>query len=332
MKVSTKLLGGLLALALLLAACVPIQAPSAQQADSSNGQSAAGYPVTIESCGRTMTFTKPPERVYTTYWNSADLLIRLGLGDRVIANAYQGDTQGGDIAEAYNQIPNQFAKYPAKEEVFALKPDLILASYDTFDFRPETGTPALEDVLAANIPVYSMSTECGSGKATEATFAMFYEDVRNVGKIFGVTERAEALVQEMQTRIAAVQAKVAGRPVVKALIYYGGEGPLGVFTNGVYGDILKLAGGETIFPDTDNTAPQVSIEEVAVRAPEVFLCIEYGTSFADMQAFLFKTFPNSPAGQNQRAALVPDGTTPASYRTVAAIEAFAKVFHPEAFQ
>jgi iron complex transport system substrate-binding protein len=292
----------------------------------------SAFPVTVESCGRTLTFAKPPERVYTTYWNSADLLIRLGLGDRIVANAYQGDTNGGDIAAQYRAIPTQFEKYPSKEEVFALEPDFILASYDTFDFRPETGTPALEDVLAANIPVYGMSTECGSGKATEATFAMVYDDIRNVGKIFGVSERAEALITDMQDRIAAVQTKIAGRTPVKALIYYGGEGPLGIFSNGVYGDILKLAGGETIFPDTDNTAPQVSIEEVAARAPEVFLCIEYGTSFADMQTFLFNTFSTTPAGQSKRAALVPDGTTPAGYRTVAAIEEFASVFHPEAFE
>jgi iron complex transport system substrate-binding protein len=288
------------------------------------------YPVTIETCGRTLTVDAPPQRVYTTYWNGFDLLARLGLADRVVGNAYQGDYDGGELAEQYAQIPNQYERYPAAEEALALQADLVIASYDTFDFPPET--LSLEDWTASGVPVYSMSTECGGGDATQARFEMFFDDVRNIGIIFNVQAEAETLIAEMQTRLAAVQTAIGDAQPTTAMIYYGGEGPLNVFTNGVYGSIIELAGGQTVFADAERTVEEVSPEVVASLAPEAYLIIPWTDTFDNLRTFLYATFPDAPATVNDRALLMPDGTTPAGYRTVEAIEQLAQMLHPEAFE
>jgi iron complex transport system substrate-binding protein len=288
------------------------------------------YPVTIETCGRTITVDAPPQRVYTTYWNGFDLLAWLGLADRVVGNAYQGDYDGGELAEQYAQIPNQYERYPAAEEALALQADLVIASYDTFDFPQET--LSIEDWTASGVPIYSMSTECGGGDATQARYEMFFDDVRNIGIIFDVQAEAEALIAEMQERLAAVQTAVADAQPVTAMIYYGGEGPLNVFTNGVYGSIIELAGAQTIFPDSERTVEEVSPEVIASLAPEAFLIIPWTDTFENLRTFLYATFPDAPATINDRALLMPDGTTPAGYRTVEAIEQLARMLHPTAFE
>ncbi len=288
------------------------------------------YPVTIETCGRTITVNAPPQRVYTTYWNGFDLLARLGLADRVVGNAYQGDYDGGELAEQYAQIPNQYEGYPAAEEALALQADLVIASYDTFDFPPET--LSIEDWSASGTPVYSMSTECGGGDATQAHFEMFFDDVRNIGIIFDVQTEAEALIAEMQGRLDAVQSALGDTQPVTAMIYYGGEGPLNVFTNGVYGSIIELAGGQTIFPDAERTVEEASPEVIAALAPQAYLIIPWTDTFDNLRTFLYLTFPDAPATTNDNAILMPDGTTPAGYRTVEAIEQLAQLLHPDAFE
>lgn len=287
------------------------------------------YPITLETCGRTITLSAPPQRVYTTYWNGFDLLARLGLADRVVGNAYHGDYDGGDLAEQYAQIPNPYERYPAAEEALALQADFVIASYDSFDFPQET--LSIDDWTASGAVVYSMSTECGGGDATQAHYEMFFNDVRNIGVIFDVQAEAEALIGEMQGRLDAVTATIGSAEPVSAMIYYGGEGPLNVFTNGVYGSIIALAGGQTIFANAERTVEEVSPEVVASLAPEAYLIIPWTDTFENLQAFLYATFPDAPATLDARAILMPDGTTPAGYRTVEAIEQLARLLHPDAF-
>lgn len=320
---------------LLLAGCVAPTAPSPATDSAPSADSPAptnGFPLTIENCGRTLTFAKPPERIVTTYPNAAELLIRLGVGERIVGSMYHNDTSvTADVAEAFAKLPQQFAKYPSKEEFVTLQADFALATYDTFDFSGQDGMPTPDEAAALGTQVYGISTECGGGIATQATLSMIFADVLNLGKIFGVEAQAQQIAQEMQSRLDAVQAKVADAPAVNAMIYYGGEGPLGVFTNGIYGDLLKLAGGATIFPDEPQNSAQVSPEVVASLNPEVIFVLEYGTSFDQMRDYLRTTFPNVPAVQNDRIVLVDGGIFPPGYRNVEAVEVFAQALHPEAF-
>ncbi len=293
----------------------------------------AAFPVTIENCGRTLTFDAPPERIVTTYPNAAELLIRLGLGERIVGSMYHQDTPvSPEVEAAFNQIPTQYERYPSKEELVTLQADFALATYDAFDFSGENGMPTIDEAAALGLPVYGMSTECGGGVKTDATLSMIYEDVLTLGKIFGVEARAEALAAEMQGRVAAVQAKVTGATPLKATIYYGGEGPLGVFTNGIYGDLLALAGGATVFPDEPQNSAEISVEVLAAANPDVIFVLEYGTPFEQMRDYLRTTFPNIDAVKNDRIVLVDGGIFPPGYRNVEAVEVFAKAMHPEAFE
>lgn len=158
--------------------------------------------------------------------------------------------------------------------------------------------------------------------------------VENCGRelIFDVQAEAEELVADMQARLDAVQTAIGDADPVTAMIYYGGEGPLNVFTNGVYGSIIELAGGQTVFPDAERTVEEVSPEVVASLVPEAYLIIPWTDTFENLRVFLYATFPDAPATVNDRAVLMPDGTTPAGYRTVEAIEQLAQVLHPEAFE
>ena len=308
----------------------PTAVPAATPTATVETAAQTSYPVTIDTCGRTITVDGPPQVVYTTYWNGFDTLARLGLADRVVGNAYHGHEDGGDLAEQYAQIPNQYEGYPAAEEALALGADFVLASYDISDFPGET--LSIEGWADLGTPVYSMSTECGDSDATQARFEMFFTDVQNLGIIFNVQAEAEELIAEMEGRLAAIQTAIGDAQALSTTIYYGGEGPLNVFTNGVYGSIMELAGGQTIFPDEERTFGEYSTEVIASLEPEAFLILPWSDTFENLRDFLYATFPNAPATVNDRGVEVPFSVTPAGYRTIEAIEQIARELHPEAFE
>lgn len=75
--------------AVVLAACGDDAGAPAAGADGV--PSAAGYPVTIENCGRTLTFDTPPSRAVLPYHPIAEIVVGLGLADRAIGRyGYQG--------------------------------------------------------------------------------------------------------------------------------------------------------------------------------------------------------------------------------------------------
>lgn len=76
-------LGGLvlLATALVLAGCGGGDVADSRAAEAP----AAGYPVSIENCGRTLTFENAPSEVLVAYQPLLETLIGLGVADRVIA-------------------------------------------------------------------------------------------------------------------------------------------------------------------------------------------------------------------------------------------------------
>lgn len=182
---------------LLLAGCVapiaPAPATSAGADSTASTANLAGFPLTIENCGRTLTFTKPPERVLTTWQTPPELLVKLGLGDRIIGteNALQFPPPA-EIAEAYAKVPVLAEQTAAKEAVIAAKPDFIIASFLAWDFDPNAGRPSLAELAALGVPVFGLSDNCTA--ESHVTAADMYNDMLLIGRIFGVAERAQALV------------------------------------------------------------------------------------------------------------------------------------------
>lgn len=301
---------------------------------------AAGYPVTIENCGRTLTFTRAPERVLVTYQNVAEILVKLGLKDKIVGvtygQAYPAPAEMKAEIDGLNYLSPPRKGSAAKEVELSTRPDLVIAAYPTYDFDAAQGVATQEDFAAAGAQIYGISAECEKS-VPNGTIATVYSDILNFGAIFGVQERAKAVVKEMQDRIAAVQAKVAGRPPVAVAFYDTGEDQLGFYGSGLNSDMIALAGGANVFADQPEVYLQVSKEAFALKNPAIFAVLDYEgaagvTDEPDRAAFLFATFPNMQASKNKRWVAVSGAAFAAGIRIPEAIETMAKAFHPEAFK
>jgi iron complex transport system substrate-binding protein len=292
----------------------------------------AQYPVTIENCGRTLTFTKAPERVITTWQAPPELLVTLGLGDKIIGTQFgQQFPPPEEIAETYQQLPVLTKEYASREILLAA--NAILSSFLVWDFNASTGGASLEEVEASGVKVFGLSDNCT--ETSRVTYEDMYEDILNIGRIFGVEDRAQALIGDMQSRIAEVQAKVAGRTPVKVFFDAGGEGPISTAGAGLQDDQIRLAGGENIFADLPNYSEPVSLEEIAVRQPEIFVVDTWDDPkyISARTVWLFETFSETPAAKAQRFVEIPGIYIYfGSIRFADGIEKMARAFHPEAFK
>lgn len=294
--------------------------------------SSAGYPVTIENCGRKLTFAKAPERVISLWQPPTEMLLALGLGDRIVAVGGNYDDYPANLqaeAATLKQIGTAM-QWPVKEVTLAENPDFVISEQlEGFAFDSNSGYATVAELEAAGAQVYS-NNACTMADAGSKRLEQVYTDLAHLGAIFGVSERADAIITDLQSRQAAIEQRMVGAAPVNVLFYTGGEGPLNVLSGGVWGDLIVRAGGKNVF---DQDVFQVSAEEFAAAQPDVILLGTFpGQDAAMLESYLKTTFPSIPAVQNNRLIPIPTINTEASIRIIDGLEQIARALHPEVFE
>ena len=298
---------------------------------SGQAQTPSRFPMTITNCGIKTTFTKMPERVVSLYSVTTELLLRLGLGDKIVAAANFGEAMPSDLEGAYKKL-NLIGKdfIIPKEVLLTQRPDFVMDNQPDYFYDAAQGFATRAEIKAAGAQTYTISAKC-ENRASKGSLEDIYTDLRNIGRIFDVSAKADAVIREMSKKVAEVRTRVAGRKPLKVMIYDAGEGPLGVFGPGSYDYVLRLAGGENAFADLKLNYEQVSVESVATREIDVVIVSEYDDKTAARIAFIKKTFPNLKAVKNNRVLSVPYGLMNPGVRNHLGVEAFAKAIFPDAF-
>ncbi|UBU09341.1 ABC transporter substrate-binding protein [Nonomuraea gerenzanensis] len=332
----------LLALALAavtLTACG--QAPAAQQAQPSAAAPQAGFPVTIENCGRKLTFDRPPAKVVTGYHPSLETLLALGLGDRIAGRTYFGESAFlPGQKEQYDRIPqiSETIMLPQKEVMLAQGADFVLdnamASFDAAG-----GYATVAELDAAGSPVYILGGWCSPEETLQYTLDETFTDIQNLGRIFGVPDRAEQLVSQLRGSLADVKQRVGGRTPVKVLATDGGKGPVNAYGgSGITDQLITAAGGENVLKDVKGDYTEVSVERVSAAQPEAVLVSDYATlrgeDMPSSPAKAEETFAiarNSPAAKEKRYLALPVAAQHPGYRNILAVAEIARFLHPDAF-
>ncbi|MFF0246098.1 ABC transporter substrate-binding protein [Streptosporangium sandarakinum] len=328
--------------ALTLTACS--SAPTTRETGREAGQAAApqaGFPVTVENCGRKLTFDKPPAKVVTGYHPALETLLALGLGDRIAGrtNFSESPFLPGQ-KEQYVKIPeiSDTIMLPQKEVMLAQGADFVLDNAMA-GFDAAGGYATVEELDAAGSPVYILGGWCSPEEVLEFTIDDTYADLRNLGSIFGVPDRADALISELRGRLADVTKRVAGRTPVKVLAADGGRGPVNAYGGaGITNQMITAAGGTNVLADVKGDYTEVSAEKVSAAQPEAVLISDYATlrgedmpSSPAKAAEVFAIARNSPAAKDRRYLALPVAAQHPGYRNILAIADIARFLHPDAF-
>lgn len=291
------------------------------------------FPVTIENCGRTLTFEQPPQRVISLWQPSNELLLALGVQDQVIGFAGNYTTLPTSLSQAAAKIPSlgSATHWPSREVMLTENPDLVVSEgLEGFAFDPAQGYATVAELEQNGVQVFSTGSSCNPLESAGRGIEVVYEDLQTLGRIFGVSERAEQLIEKLQQRQQEITRRVTEQNPVPVVFYNGGEGPLSVLTTGVWEDSIRKAGGQNVF---NNEVFQVGVEEFANSKAAVILIGVYpGQDAEPLIAFLKQTFPDLPAVQADRLHPIPTIETEASIRIMDGLEKIARAIHPEVFE
>ncbi|MBW1600770.1 ABC transporter substrate-binding protein [Streptomyces sp. JJ66] len=293
---------------------------------------AEGFPVTIDNCGVTTTYEEPPSRAVTIHQHPAELMLALGLEDRMIGTAFPDSAVLPEHQEAYEAIPELAEKEPSFESILEAEPDFVYGGYGSA-FAEDAGRS--RDAFAdAGIDTHLNREYCGEG---EVSMEDAYDEIRTLGTIFGVQERAEEVVADLEHRISETTGAVEEAPKVPVFVYDSGD--KSAFTAGGQGlgtEIIHLAGGRNVFADLDEVFGDVSWEQVIARKPEVIALYDYrgAGSVAEKKEVLLSqpALADVPAVKNERFVVLPLTATLVGVRPPHAVEDLARGLHPERFR
>ena len=232
----------------------------------SQHENSSGYtPVTVENYGRTVTIDNMPQKVVTAGPDCTELLIALGLSDKITGNCCDNHSRGPlpEWEEAYAKIPEITYGSPTLEAVVGSGCDFFFGIDWVFsgDFTVE----ALEEY---GITVYVCEAQ---------DYDDVWREVRELGEIFGVEEAAEEFVGSEKSRIREVEKVVSDEEQLKVLVYDSDTGN-GVYTAGgsnIESLFIRSAGGVNIFEDIDKAWASVSYEKILEAEPDVIIIHDY---------------------------------------------------------
>ncbi|MFC8228581.1 ABC transporter substrate-binding protein [Streptomyces sp. NPDC057287] len=291
------------------------------------------YPVTVENCGEKKTYDKAPQRVVTNDVGITEIMFALGLEDHMAGYVMpddKGDLSAVPWKDAYQKTEWLSKDRINKELVLDAGADLVFAGWNYGFSEGEGFTPA--ELSRVGVDSYLLSESCrnGQGKARGVMSPLdaLYTDLANLGKVFDVEDRAEALTESFRKQIAEAQAKAPkGKDRPRVFLYDDGKDkPL---TSGAYAgphDIITKAGGDHIMKDLEDSWTTVGWETVVDRDPEVIVINNYGDTTADQKRkFLmsYKPLANVSAIRNNRIVVLDYVDLVESPRNPAAVSSLA---------
>ena len=294
---------------------------------------ATKYPLTIQSCNREVTFKEAPKHAVSHDINMTQMMLALGLKSKMAG--YSGvsgwKSVTPEMQSLLDGLPELAAKYPSVETLLNANVDFFFAGWDYGmrvggDLTPQTLQPL-------GINVYELTESCAFVmKRPAATLDDTYNDLRNLGKIFDVQDRANALISEMQSQVAEIRKDL---PAEKPRVFLYDSGEDRAMTSGRLGmpqALIDAAGGRNVLDDIEASWTRVNWETVVERNPQVIVIVDYSEITAEQKIeFLLKNkaLQSVDAIKNQRFIVIPYVQATPGIDNVLAVETLAKGFHGE---
>nr|WP_280416222.1 ABC transporter substrate-binding protein [Nocardia carnea] len=264
----------------------------------SAGEGSTTYPVVLDNCGETITVEAAPQRVVSLDQGSTEILLSLGLGDRIAGTASWTDPIRENLAAANASVPRLADNAPTYEVVLGADPDFVTASFGRH--FAQGGVAERSRFSETGIESYLSPTDCDNGvsvngggkRTTPLTMDSLYQEIRELAAVFDVNDRGAQLIDELQAREKAALAALEKSDVSMAFWFADTKSP---YVAGGLGSANLLAtsvGATNAFAELTDDWPAVGWETVVERNPDVLVLGDLlrnrfpGDRLADKIAFL----------------------------------------------
>ncbi len=313
----------------LAALVVPLTAcggPATDAAPSPGTTTTSAFaPVSVDNCGTTVTVTSPPQRVVTIKSTPTEMMLALGLGGRIVGEAFQDGPVPSQWASAAASVPVLSDKIPGQESVLALNPDFVYAGWES-NVSANGGVGDRSTLAGRGIGTYVSPSACkeAASQPDPLTFDAVFAEITQVGDLFGVPDRAAALVTQQKADLAAIK-PVSG---VRAFWWSSGDGtPYAGAGIGAPEMIMSAAGVTNVLASVHDTWTSAGWEDIVNADPDVLVLVDATWNTYDAK---IKALESNPALSHLTAVKekhfvgLPFASTEAGVRNVEAAASLAQ--------
>lgn len=303
------------------------------------------YPLTIQNFKKAeggttwetkdQTFDKAPERIMANTKPAAELLLHLGLGDKIVGVGADFGAPDKSVEADYAKLNILGDSYVGKEVTLGTNPDLVFGRGGLFD-NADWGVGTVDSLNEMGVKTYVLESSVTGG-----TYESVYKDIENVGKIFNVQEKAENYIKELKARQEAISSKLASITDAKTFVYLHMADPkeVSVYAAGkesFFNDSFKMVKLTNAFEGQD---AEVSIETLIATDPDVLIIPNWsGDGSATPDQIKEGLYANSKLSSmkaiknKQIYAVDYNYMFGYGYNTIDGMEALAKEMYPDLFK
>jgi iron complex transport system substrate-binding protein len=241
------------------------------------------YPLTLENCGAQVTFQKAPERAIGLGQNSAEILLLLGLQDKMAGTAFWPSKVLPQLAEANAKVKLLTVEMPTFESMLAENPDFVAVALPSL-VGPNSKIAKREDFDKVGVATYLSPSTCLSTKDVKDQYGsrgelwnmdLLYKEIDELSQIFDVADRGQALIADFKARETRLRSSVSkdgknlsyvfwfSSPSPSADAYLGGK-------NSASGFIADLLGGHNAI-SAEAEWPTLGWEGIIASNPDVIV-------------------------------------------------------------
>lgn len=210
-----------------------------------------------DDSGRTISLTKPAQRIVSLAPHITELLYAAGAGERLVAvGSYS------DYPLAARELPQVGSHNSINyESLLMMQPDLVIA------WQSGNGPRVIERLRALGLTVFVSEPR---------RLEDIPQTLERFGQLGGSTEQAAAAAQEFRDKYQQLAVRYSERSPVR-VFYQVWNAPLMTINGGqLISQVIHLCGGKNVFADLPTLAPQVNLESVLAADPEAIVTSEVG--------------------------------------------------------
>ena len=278
-----KNIGAVLVLTLLMLTLF-VLAGCGKRADEEKGSAGAAFATVHDALGRDVTLEKKPERIVVTSASFLEPLHEVG-GD--VVGRPDSKTLMPEWAKEKESVGKVYQI--DAEKVMACQPDLVIINKGMNE--------KLVDTFEQN------------GVKTVVLDMKSYDDVKDevraMAKITGEAQKGEALIADMDKKIADIKEKMPQDKRRISIIHSTNQGLTVQLDGSIAGCITKMLGWENVASgmtplEKDPDAAPYSLETLVNQNPEILFVTSMG-KMEDIKAGMEKQFAENPAWQSVAA-------------------------------
>jgi iron complex transport system substrate-binding protein len=229
-------------------------------------------------------------RIVSVSPSNTEILHALGVGRRIV-----GVDRWSDYPPRVHQLPRVGSDMRVDiDHVLSLRPDLVVASLHV---------PGMQD----NLPLFEQA-----GLAYVALGGVgltgVWEDMRCIGRYLGREQRADALIDRMQSGMASIAAQVRGDRPRPRVHWEWSAHPVVAARRSWITELLDMVGADNVYADLDVESVRVAPHEAIARQPDVVVACWCGIRKlpAVARVMIRPGWQATPAFRNRRVAVLSE--------------------------